>query len=137
MQQSFPRHISALPRIFEFLGRSLEPLGVERRERLEVELIIEELFTNLVKYNKGGKHDIPITLERRDRKLWIVLTDTDVDEFDVTRVPAVDTDEPLAHRKPGGLGLHLVRKMTESVSYEYERRTSRITVVKPLESWHV
>ncbi|UCE03407.1 MAG: ATP-binding protein [Candidatus Latescibacterota bacterium] len=136
MQESFPRTFSSLQRVFRFVGDFLTPKGVDEAELREVELVIEEIFTNLVKYNTGGKHEIPVQLERRGNKLLIVLTDRDVERFDVTSVPAVDTQQPMSKRQPGGLGWHLVREMSESVSYEYENRTSTITVVKPLESWN-
>ncbi len=50
--------------------------------------------------------------------------------FDVTRPPDVDIDAPIEQREPGGLGLHLIRRMADSVEYEYtkETRQSRITL---------
>jgi anti-sigma regulatory factor (Ser/Thr protein kinase) len=137
MQRSFPRRFSALESIFEFLQHALTAMRVEGDERLEVELIIEEVFTNLVKYNKSGRHDIPIRLEKRDDRLWITFTDEDVEPFDITRVSPVEAQTPISKLKPGGRGLHIVREMTESFSYEYEDRTSKIIVVKPMASWHV
>jgi anti-sigma regulatory factor (Ser/Thr protein kinase) len=63
----------------------------------------------------------------------VCLTDFDVDEFDVTKAPDVDINRPLSERTPGGLGIHLVRRVTESLSYRYENRTSTIEMVIRLE----
>jgi hypothetical protein len=59
----------------------------------------------------------------------VTLTDHDVDFFDVTRTADVDINAPLEERNPGGLGLHLIKKMVEFFEYQYleESRTSRIT----------
>jgi serine/threonine-protein kinase RsbW len=62
----------------------------------------------------------------------VTLTDSDAEAFDVTRAPQADTRLPLEQRQPGGLGIHLVRKMVDSIDYYYspETRTSRVTFRK-------
>ena len=49
----------------------------------------------------------------------MTLTDYDVDPFDVTKAPDVDVTLPIEQRRPGGLGLHLIRRLMDSVDYEY------------------
>jgi anti-sigma regulatory factor (Ser/Thr protein kinase) len=62
----------------------------------------------------------------------VALTDYDVDRFDVTLAPDADINLPIEERKPGKLGLHLVRRLVDSLQYEYssERRESRTTFRK-------
>jgi anti-sigma regulatory factor (Ser/Thr protein kinase) len=108
------------------------------RERIETDplfvfcLAAEELFTNMVKYSPEGASEIEIELRKTGNELQLSLNDFDVDEFDVTQAPPAQVDAPLQERRPGGLGLHLVRKLTDSVTYEYRNRQSRITVTKKL-----
>ena len=44
----------------------------------------------------------------------VTLTDYDVEPFDVTQAPDADIDLPIEQRKPGGLGLHLIRRLVDS-----------------------
>jgi anti-sigma regulatory factor (Ser/Thr protein kinase) len=37
-----------------------------------------------------------------------------------------------ADREPGGLGLHLIRRLVDEVTYDYTNGQSRITVTKRL-----
>jgi anti-sigma regulatory factor (Ser/Thr protein kinase) len=57
-----------------------------------------------------------------------------VDRFDVTEAPEANVDLPIEQRRPGGLGLHLVRRMLDRVEYEYSdvERRSRIRLRKTL-----
>ena len=62
----------------------------------------------------------------------VALTDYDVEPFDVAQAPAVDVDLPIEQRRPGGLGLHLLRRMLDRIDYDYspDDRVSRITFRK-------
>jgi serine/threonine-protein kinase RsbW len=64
--------------------------------------------------------------------LTVRLMDFDVDPFDVTRAPTVNVDKPLHERQIGGLGLHLVRHMADTIRYEFADRRSTITFTKSL-----
>jgi anti-sigma regulatory factor (Ser/Thr protein kinase) len=134
VQRYFPRSFDSLDGIFRFVGDFLAARSLDKELNAPVCFIVEELFTNLVKYNADGKHDIALSLGHTPEMLTVRLTDFDVDAFDVTRVPAVDTSRPLNERQPGGLGLHLVRQMADTLQYEYAERRSTITFTKALTS---
>jgi anti-anti-sigma factor len=72
---------------------------------------------------------VKIELGKVPNGVEVTLTDRDVDFFDVTRTAEVDTSLPLDQRTPGGLGLHLIKKMVDFIEYQYleDSRTSRIT----------
>jgi len=135
LQRDFPRNVGALAEIFLFVEESLRAEGIEPKPDLKfwLDLIVEELFTNLVKYGGDSDRDIAIRVSREGSSLVIGVTGFETEEFDITRMPPVDTDAPLARRRAGGLGLHLVRKIADEVSYEYADRTTTITVRKRLE----
>jgi anti-sigma regulatory factor (Ser/Thr protein kinase) len=65
--------------------------------------------------------------------LTVQLIDFDVDAFDPTTVPAIDVEKPIGEWQPGGLGLHLVRQMADTLQYEYAERRSTITFTKALD----
>jgi anti-sigma regulatory factor (Ser/Thr protein kinase) len=132
IDRSFRRSVAALDEIFEFTRRFCADEGVPDDTRREIDFCVEEIFTNLVKYNRGNPNRIRIELERRESQVRACLTDFDVDPFDVTQAPAVDIDLPIDRRRPGGLGLHLVHQLADGFEYDYTNRQSRITVTKSL-----
>jgi len=133
MEKSFERNYGSLPQVFAFLDEFFAGEGIDGRRNPVIALAIEELFTNMVKYGRGSGQDISIALDRHAAQVSVTLTDFDVEPFDVTRLPEVPVDRPLNERKPGGLGIHLVRKMVDSIEYDYCDRTGRTTFMKALE----
>jgi len=130
---SFPRQVVALGSIFEFARAFFESHGLPGDQTFDVDLILEELFTNMVRHSSEGRHDISIGLDLDGANLTIVLRDRGVEPFDVAAAPEIDVDRPARDRRPGGLGLHLVHKIADGISYQYADRTSTITITKRLE----
>lgn len=134
MNQAFPRSFESLKDIFDFTDRFFSRETIDPRHHFAVNFAVEELFTNMVKYNPGNPNPVRLELEQADGELVASLTDFDVEPFDVTAERDVDTDSPLEDRKIGGLGLHLIPKMIDSIDYDYDpaERRSRITFTKLL-----
>ena len=132
MRRSFKRSYDSLGEIFTFIREFFTREQIESDSLYVFCLAAEELFTNMVKYSPEGTGDIQLELCRNGDDLQLVLNDFDVERFDVTQAPPVAVDAPLAERRPGGLGLHLVRNLADRMTYEYSGRQSRITVTKKL-----
>jgi serine/threonine-protein kinase RsbW len=134
MEKSFKRATDSLEGIFQFLQDFASAEGLGESVTYVMNLVVEELFTNMVKYSPGGFPEIPISLTREEGKLVMRLVDRDVEEFDITKTKKVNTDLPLEERKPGGLGLHLIKHMVDEIDYQYRDSSSVITIIKKLES---
>jgi serine/threonine-protein kinase RsbW len=131
--RSFPRSASCLPEIFDFIDAFFADAGIGERHRFPIHLAVEEWFTNLVKYSQGGVRDIRLELKREAGRLAVSLTDFDVPKFDIRAVPDVDVTKDVRERKPGGLGVHLLKQMVDDVGYEYVDGRSTTTFFKALE----
>lgn len=136
MRRGFRREIEALEEIFRFLEDFFGDAAVDDRAAFTVNLVVEELFTNMVRHNAGGGSEIELAIERAGDCLRLELVDSGVERFDPETVPKPPVDADIAHRRPGGLGLYLVQTMVDDVSYTYEPETRkmRVTVSKRLET---
>jgi anti-sigma regulatory factor (Ser/Thr protein kinase) len=132
IHRSFERSFDAIEEIFAFTADAFARQEIDAEFLPVVDLAVEELFTNMVKYSTMSSAAVRIDLARIDGGVEVTLTDYDVEPFDVTRAPDADTDLPIEQRKPGGLGLHLIRRLVDSIEYEYsgESRQSRTTFRK-------
>lgn len=130
----FPRDLKALPAILDWAEGFAGEAGLGPRQGFLVAFVLEELFTNMVKYNPGGDGRIGVELGVRGPDLCIQLRDPDCQAFDIrTDAPAVDPGLPLEARRPGGLGVHLVKAMVDRIDYDHTGRTGTLRLTKRLE----
>ena len=130
--RDFPRRTDAIDAIVAFTAEAFAALGIDPRLRTPVDLALEELFTNVVKYDEEGAAPVRIALARKAGGVEATVTVQGVGRFDPTGAPAPDVGRPLEERTPGGLGLHLVRQFADSLQYDYDeaRRQARIVFFK-------
>jgi len=131
--REFDRSIGSLADVFVFLDELLEDRDVDERSRLVLHLAVEELFTNMVKYNADSRRRIGVRVWPEDDRVRVDLVDPDSEPFDPTSHGPVDTSGPIEQRERGGLGIHLVRAMADGFDYEYEGREMTVSVTKNLE----
>jgi serine/threonine-protein kinase RsbW len=122
--------MSSLGEVLRFVDEFVDRAGLDERVGLRLTLAVEELFTNLVRHNRGGGDQIEVHLNREGDQIQLGLVDVDVEPFDPTTVAAVPVSLGIHERRPGGLGVHLVRSLFDSLDYQYdeERRRMRILV---------
>jgi anti-sigma regulatory factor (Ser/Thr protein kinase) len=114
-----------LPLIADFISGSMSQFGIEQG-KLEVELAVDEACTNIIKYAYAGKEGvITITCEVQDGNLVITIKD-DGKHFDPLSVPPPDLASDLDHRKVGGLGIYLMTKLMDDVSYSFDPKTGNL-----------
>lgn len=78
---------------------------------------VDEAVCNIIVHGYAGKAgEIEIGAALRDGQIEITILDRSV-RFDPTRVPEPDLDVPPLARKPGGMGIHLVRAGTDEVHH--------------------
>jgi anti-sigma regulatory factor (Ser/Thr protein kinase) len=128
MERSFPRDFASLDRIVGFVREFVSAERLEETLAFDMDLVLEELFTNQVKYGGRSSHDIDIRLERGERGVIMTMRDFDSQPFDPTLAPKVNVDRTPDEYRPGGLGIHLVRQLTERFEFEYLDRVCTITV---------
>jgi len=132
-ERRFDRDVRSLAPIVDFVNEFLAARGLAAERAYDVHLIVEELFTNMVKYSRESRERIEIGLEWSAPELTVRLRDFDVEPFDVTRPAGVDVNRPIDERDPGGLVLHFVQQAADALEYAWASRTSTITVRKRLD----
>lgn len=129
-EKTFNRDVDNLSEIYRYVEDIMAAGNIDDSVRFPIHLAMEELYVNLVTYNPGARRDILIEVEIVNQGVTITITDHDAAEFDVTKQRGVDTSASLQERKPGGLGLHLIQHMVDTLEYDYRDGRSRIRFSK-------
>ncbi len=132
-RRQLPGEAGQLPTALEFLqgfwaaARLPAPLG------FTFELALEEVFLNVALHGAEGQIVPTITLELTadDHEVVLVVSD-DARPFDPLTLATPDTSAALEDRPIGGLGVHLVRQMMDTVSYTHEAGHNRLRMTKRL-----
>ncbi len=113
-----------------FVERLAEEAGLSTKGAYGLQLAVDELVTNVVTHayaEQGRTGPVILEAELDDASLRVAIEDTG-EPYDPTgQPPPDDLDKPLEERKIGGLGIFLVLKSVDWVSYE--RRGDRNRVV--------
>jgi anti-sigma regulatory factor (Ser/Thr protein kinase) len=132
MNERFRRSLESLDQVFAFTERFFAGEQIDAAHRYAINLVIEELFSNMVKYNPDSTAKIRMDMERRPDDVQVRISDHEEAPFDVTTPREVDTGAPLEQRQAGGLGLFLVQKFVDSLDYAYRDGISTITFTRRL-----
>lgn len=108
-----------------------EKLNLEKSLARRLQLSVEEIVVNVIDYAYplGMKGDITVKMMWDGKSLKIVVVDSGV-MFDPTLVETPDISLMAEERQVGGLGIHLVRKLMDSVNYEREDGKNILTLIK-------
>jgi anti-sigma regulatory factor (Ser/Thr protein kinase) len=133
MKKRFALDINALQDIFKFIDFFDAEYHLDASTRYTIDLAIEELFTNMVKYDQKKSGEVEIDLSFKNHDLIISLTDFNVSRFDINKVKAYDNRQNIEERPIGKLGIHLIRQMMDKVDYSYKDNNNIITLIKHME----
>lgn len=103
-----------------FVEGICEELGFDPMVSMQMNLAMEEAVVNVIDYAypAGTKGEVEIEAKTTEGCLEFVISDSGV-AFDPTAKAEVDTTLSAEERQIGGLGIHLVRHLMDSVEYEW------------------
>ena len=124
--------LSESTRLGELLAAFTEKYDVPARLAFRIDLVLDELVTNIIKYGyKGAPASEEIHIELYDAgpgKLQIVIVDAGV-PFNPLEAQAPDIDASIEDRPIGGLGIHFAKEFTEDMFYKRHNDKNYLTMI--------
>lgn len=141
--RSFPPTQDGIAAASSFLDESFEKFGGEERFRSsEVEhtsrqasklpalhVILDEICSNIVKHSSASGFEVDIELLADPDGVKLTFRDDGM-PYDPIAHADPDTSLPAEKRPIGGLGIMMVRKMADSMSYKRVHDRNLLTIVK-------
>ena len=129
----FVNQRTEIERVVEFAERFGEEHQLPTELVMTMHLVLDELVANIINhgYDDTAEHQIHVTLAVDGSELTIRVED-DARPFDPLQVPPPDLDLPLEERPVGGLGIHLVRSVMDTVEYQRNGDRNILTMRKTI-----
>ena len=132
-EKKFKKEIDTLGDIFNFTNPFYSEFHIGEEIAYCINLAVEEIFTNMVKYNTTSQNDILISLEISDGFVEALLVDYDVDNFTPEKISNDDLDELRDIGSIGGRGVYLVHRVVDKLHYEYVDNNYVVKILKKME----
>ncbi|MBR0444081.1 MAG: ATP-binding protein [Clostridia bacterium] len=129
-EQVFSASIDCLQDVLSLIERELEAVDCPMRTTIQISVAAEEIFANIARYaypESGGT--AVIRIEADEHETVIRFTDAGI-PFNPLEKPDPDISLPVEQREAGGLGIYMVKKTMDEVTYQRDGLNNILTIVK-------
>ena len=125
-------NISELDQVLSFADTILEGMECPMKVQMQIDIAIEEIFVNIAHYAyPDGEGEAVIEVETDENANSVKITFIDQGTpYDPLQNKAPDITLSADDRPIGGLGIFMVKKSMDEVSYEYKDGTNQLTIRK-------
>ena len=118
---SFQNDMQELTHVLQLVNVFLEPRELQSKLIYAVNLILEEILVNIIKYGYDDEdsREIEVRIGVEEEEVALTVVD-DGKEFNPLTVPPPDHSKSAMDRIEEGLGLHFVRHMRNAMEYRRE-----------------
>lgn len=123
-----------LDQVLAFVDRHLEEKGCEMKVQMQLDVAVEELFVNIAQYAYHPDIGVAtIRVEVQEEPLAVIITFIDNGvPYDPLAKEDPDITLPAEERQIGGLGIYMVKKSMDDISYEYKNGQNILRIKKKL-----
>lgn len=114
--------VENIEKVTEFVDGQLEQLGCPVMAQMQIDLAIDELFGNIAHYAYSPEVGAAtVRVEVTEQPLAVIVTFIDKGvPYDPLKSEDPDITLPAEERQVGGLGIYIVKKSMDEISYEYK-----------------
>ena len=116
-----------LPLATETLDAFLDGTACGPKARFALEAVLEEVFMNIVLHSGATFAELVFT--EQDGEITLRFTDDGI-PYNPLLAPAPDLTLSAEDRSIGGLGVHMIKRMTDRQTYAFENGRNRLTLAK-------
>lgn len=120
--------------VLGFVKQQLESLNCPMKIQMQIEVAVEELFVNIAHYAYNpevGSATIRVDVQENPLAVSITFIDQGV-PYDPLKREDPDVTLSAEERQIGGLGIYMVKKSMDDITYEYKDGQNIISIKKNL-----
>ena len=120
--------------VTDFVNEQLESYDCPMKAQMQIDIAIDELFGNIAHYAYNPEiGEATVRVEVVENPLSVVITFIDNGvPYDPLKNDDPDTTLSADERDIGGLGIYMVKKSMDDITYEYKDGQNILTIKKSL-----
>lgn len=120
--------------VTDFVNEQLEALACPRKTQMQLDVAIDELFSNIAYYAyKPEIGEATVRVEVTEEPLAVIITFIDNGvPYDPLAKEDPDITLSAEEREIGGLGIYMVKKTMDDITYEYKDGQNILKIKKRL-----
>ncbi len=129
-----PARREAFTTLKAWLGEIAEEMQWADKLRKQLLIVADEIFTNIANYgypSTEGNTTVTVSFDTDRAELMLCFTDRGI-AFNPLETTPPDTTSPLAKRPIGGLGMFMVKKLMDEITYRREAECNILVLKKRL-----
>lgn len=118
----------------EFISEEARAYGFSEEDAGNIVLAVDEACTNIIKhaYQYATDKEIEVSIFQNKRSFEIRIFDSGK-SFNPSEIRQPDLKEHIGHRKRGGLGVYLIKKLMDKVEYSFHQgKRNEVRLIKYL-----
>ena len=120
-----------LDNVLSFADTILEELGCSVKAQMQIDIAIEEIFVNIAHYAyPESEGEAVISVDSGEGPSVTITFEDEGIQYDPLKNEDPDITLSAEDRPIGGLGIFMVKKSMDEVSYEYKDGKNRLTIKK-------
>jgi len=125
--------LSELDNLCEYLEDFGQKIGLSKKLIFEINLALDELFTNIISYGFKDEEDhiIKVTITPQNEELCLYIEDDGI-PFNPIDFETPDVACSVENCNIGGLGIHIMRKLMNEICYQRCGDKNILTLKKTL-----
>jgi serine/threonine-protein kinase RsbW len=123
--------LSEIAVVRDTLDRLGSELAVPAPALMQLQVALDEIVSNVVKYSwpDGSKHKFLVRITVRETGVALDIFD-DGQPFDPLGTPEPDWPPAGQRPRPGGVGIHMIKKLVDDLAYERIDGRNHISLTK-------
>lgn len=120
--------------VTDFVNEQLEALGCSMKAQMQIDIAIDELFGNIAHYAYNpdvGSATVQVEVVEEPLAVVITFIDGGV-PYDPLATADPDITLSAEERQLGGLGIYMVKKSMDEITYEYKDGKNILSIKKKL-----
>ncbi|MCI9076534.1 MAG: ATP-binding protein [Dorea sp.] len=126
--------VENITQVTAFVDEELEALGCPMKAQMQIDIAIDELFGNIAHYAYNpevGPATVRVEIVEDPLSVVVSFIDKGI-PYDPLSREDPDVELSLEEREIGGLGIYMVKKSMDEISYEYKDGQNILRIKKKI-----